>query len=419
MSGFEVFIAKRYLVTRKKTGFISIISLISIVGIAVGVAALIIVLSLMNGFSKELRTRLLGMDGHVWVSKPFEEGMEGYSTVMTTLKGIRGVVGASPFCSFSTVALNSDMSHAATVEVRGIDTETVDSISQVRSYIRGAGSLNLTRDSEGVPGAVLGSYLARSLGYTDLDDYIYIYGPGDMNEVLETMTPPPVYKFRVTGLFESGYYDYDNAVLLIDLAESQRIIGYEGKVSGIALKLKDMFAAPRYTENGGLIEHALGPFPYVSVNWIEHNQILFKWMSLEKWAAFIVLSLIVLVAAFNIVSSLIMLVMDKTSEIGILKSMGATKKSIERIFVLQGAIIGVSGTLTGGIIGTVLSYLQDRYQFLTLPSDIYFVSALPMELQVRDVAAIIVVTMLLCWLSSYYPAKRAAELNPVDAIRSK
>jgi len=417
--GFETFVAKRYLLTRKKTGFISIISLISIVGITVGVAALIIVLSLMNGFSKELRTRLLGMDGHIWVSNPFDQGMSDYREVFDKLLNIKGITGVSPFCSYSTVAHDRDMSHAATVEVRGVDNETVDSVSQIKSYIRGDGSLDFRRDEDGVPGAVLGSYLARTLGFSDMDDYIYLYGPGDMNKMFETMTLPPIYKFRVTGIFESGYFDYDSAVLLIDIAEAQRIIGYEGKVSGITLKLKDMFDAPRYTKAGGLIEETLGSFPYASVNWIEHNKMLFKWMKLEKWAAFIVLSLIILVAAFNIVSSLIMLVMDKTGEIGILKSMGASKKSIERIFVFQGAFIGVCGTLLGSLVGTTLCYLQDRYQFISLPSDIYFISALPMDLQIMDAVVITLITLFLCLLSSFYPAKKAAELNPVEAIRSE
>src|SRR3989339_894333 len=173
------------------------------------------------------------------------------------------------------------------------------------------------------------------------------------------------------------------------------------------------------TKEGGLIDQALGGYPYSSLNWLEQNKILFKWMKLEKWAAFLVLSLIILVAAFNIVSSLIMLVMDKTREVGILKSMGATNKSIEKIFVYQGAFIGVCGTIAGSVIGTTLSYLQDRYQFISLPPDIYFISALPMDFQFTDALSITLVTLFLCWLSSYYPAKKAAQLNPVEAIRSE
>ena len=417
--GFEGFVAKRYLLTRKKTGFISVISLISIVGITVGVAALIIVLSLMNGFSKELRTRLLGMDGHIWVGKPMDQCMTDYEEVLNKLGNMKGVKGVSPFCRFQTAAHDRNRSNYATVIVRGIDSETVDSVSEIRNYIREDGSLDLSKDEKGIPGIVLGTYLANSLGFSQIGDYLYIYGPKDIDEMFEAMTLPPVYKFRVSGVFESGYFDYDNAVGLIDIAEAQRIIGFDDRVSEIALKLEDMFEAPRYTKEGGLIEKALGVYPYYSVSWIERNQILFKWMKLEKWAAFIVLSLIILVAAFNIVSSLIMLMMDKTREVGILKSMGATKKSIERIFVYQGAFVGVCGTLSGSFVGTVLCYLQDRYQFISLPPDIYFVSALPMDFQLSDAIAITVVTLILCWLSSYYPAKKAAELDPVEAIRSE
>jgi len=417
--GFEIFVARRYLLTRKKTGFISIISLISIVGIAVGVAALIIVLSLMNGFSKELRTRLLGMDGHIWISRPMDQGIADYKKVLNKLRNIKGVVGASPFCHFQTAIHDRNRSHYATIIARGIDDETVDSVSEIRNYIRKDGSLDLSKDEEGVPGIVLGVYLANSLGYSEMGDYVYLYGPTDINEMFETMTLPPIYKFRVSGIFESGYFDYDNAVGFIDIAEAQRIINLDDKVSEIALKLENMFKAHEYTKEEGLIDKALGGYPYYSMSWIERNQILFKWMKLEKWGAFIVLSLIVLVAAFNIVSSLIMLVMDKTREVGILKSMGATNKSIKRIFVYQGAFVGVSGTLIGSFVGTVLCYLQDKYQFISLPPDIYFISALPMDFQISDAIEITVVTLFLCWLSSFYPAQKAAELDPVEAIRSE
>ncbi len=417
--GFEVFVAKRYLLTRKKTGFISIISLISVFGITIGVAALIIVLSLMNGFSKELRSRLVGMDGHIWVNRPFDDGLSDYEDVLTKLKDLKGVKGASPYCTYTTVGFDRDTSEHANVMVRGVEIETVDSVSEIRSYVRYKGSLDFSKDEKDIPGAVLGSYLARSLGYSDVGDYIFIYGPGDIDTILDTMTPPPLSKFRVTGIFESGYYDYDNSVMLIDITEAQKIIGFDEKrVSGIVLKLEDMFQASQYTKEDGLIDKALGGYPYSSLSWMEQNQILFRWMKLEKWAAFIVLSLIILVAAFNIISSLTMMVMDKTREVGILKSMGATNKSIERIFVYQGAFVGICGTLLGSVIGTLLCYLQDKYQFISFPGEIYFISALPMDLQMRDTVAITVVTLFLCWLSSFYPAKKAAELDPVEAIRS-
>ncbi len=419
--GFEAFVAKRYLFTRKKTGFISIISLISILGIAVGVAALIIVLSLMNGFSKELRTRLVGMDGHIWVSSPMEPGMAmgDYKEVLEKLRNIKGVEGASPYCLFQSAAHGGNRRNTSGIIVRGIDSETIDSVSEIRSYIRTGGSLDLSKNEHGVSGIVLGSYLALTLGYADVGDSIYIYGPANIDEMVEAGILPPIYKFRVTGIFESGYFDYDNAVALIDIAEAQKIMGAENRVSEIALKLENMFNSPRYTKENGLIEKALSGKLYFCEDWIERNKMLFKWMKLEKWGSFIVLSLIIIVAAFNIVSSLIMLVMDKTKEIGILKSMGATNKCIEHIFVYQGAFIGVSGTLLGSFVGTVLCYLQDKYQFISLPGEIYFISALPMDLQLRDVIAITLVTLFLCWLSSFYPAKKAAELDPVEAIRSE
>ncbi len=422
VNGFESFIAWRYLLARKKTGFISIISLISIAGIALGVAALIIVLSLMNGFSKELRTRLVGMQGHIWVSSILDGGgMRDYEDAMDTLESIPGVTGASPFCVYKTVLMGpSKQNQYAAVDASGTDLSTIGDISDIRDYITD-GYLDFSTDEDGIPGIVIGWYVAQNLGVYNIGDKVYMMGMLDedgMNDILGGVMPPLI-PFRVTGMFSSGYYDYDNSVVLIDMKKAQEIMGYDNKVSGISLKIEDAFAAEKYTEQGGLIEQELGKYPYFSSNWIVRNKTLFSWMQLEKWAAFIVLSLIILVAAFNIVSSLIMMVMDKTREIGILKSMGASKASIQRIFVYQGAFVGISGTLLGSVIGYTVCMIQDKYRILSLPADVYFVSAVPVELQMSDFLAITIVAMLLCWVSSVYPARKASMLDPVDAIRAE
>ncbi len=418
MPGFELFVAWRYLLTRKKTGFISLISMISIVGVAVGVGALIIVLSLMNGFTKELRMRLVGMDGHIWVSNALERGITDYETLAARLEKVSGVVGASPFVSYETVATSGQGGKPTAVYVRGVDSRSVNSVSDIGSYIV-AGSLDFTPEEENVPGVVLGDYLALSLGHVTVGDHIVLFGEVNIEDLMTYGTLPTQMKFRVNGIFSSGYYDYDNSVILMDISQAQKMVNLPERVSGIVLKLDDMFQANRYAGSDGLISRELGELQYDSMSWIDRNQVLFKWMKLEKWAAFIVLSLIVIVAAFNIVSSQIMLVMDKTREIGILKSMGATKKSIMRIFVYQGAFVGVTGTLIGGFGGFLLTWLQDRYKIISLPADIYFISALPMDMQITDILAIAAVALLLCWFFSFYPAKRAAELVPVEAIRSE
>ena len=423
MKGFERFVAWRYLLTRKKTGFISIISVISIAGIALGVAALIIVLSLMNGFSKELRTRLVGMQGHIWVSKISESqgAMSFYEDAMETLSGINGVVGVAPFCTYKTVLMGpTETTRYAAVEVRGAELSSMDDISDIRQYITD-GSLDFSEDEEGIPGIVLGWYVAQNLGAYNIGDKVYMMGLID-DESLDDLfqgLAPQLLPFRVTGFFSSGYYDYDNSVALIGMKKAQAIMGFSDQVSGISVKIEDAFSADEYTSKGGLIEQELGAYPFYSTNWIERNQTLFSWMKLEKWAAFIVLSLIIIVAAFNIISSLIMMVMDKTQEIGILKSMGATNASIQRIFVYQGAFVGICGTLIGSTIGYSVCMIQEKYRILSLPADVYFVSAVPVELQMSDLIAITFVAMLLCWVSSVYPARKASRLNPVDAIRSE
>ena len=225
--------------------------------------------------------------------------------------------------------------------------------------------------------------------------------------------------FRVTGIFDSGYYDYDNTVALIDIHEAQRLLGMEGMASGIVIKLDDAFAAGRFTGNKGLIERTIGGLEYTSMSWVERNKALFSWMKIEKWTAFIILSLIILVAAFNIVSTLIMMVMEKTREVGILKSMGATPSAIRRIFVYQGMFVGLVGTLLGSVIGYSVCFIQDKFEIISLPSDIYFISAVPMDLQLRDFLVTTVIALFLCWLSSFYPAKKAADLDPVEAISSE
>jgi len=420
VSRFEYFVAFRYLLTKKKTGFISFISVISIVGIAIGVAALIIVLSLMNGFTKEIRTRVVGMDGHIYVTYPLENGaIPDYEDVRTKLSGIEGVTGIAAYCNYETVMSTTQRhSRPVYVQVRGAEEETIDSVTEIKDFVR-LGSFDLGPGEDGVPGMVIGNYVWRQLSNPMIGEYVIVYGQVDMDSAFEDFTMPAYHKFRIAGIFNSGFYDYDSTVAIIDIGEAQKILGLEDMATEIGMRIEHMFKVDQYTREGGYIDEVLGGPPYFSTSWIEKNITLFKWMKLEKWAAFIVLSLIVLVAAFNIVSTLIMLVMDKTREVGILKSMGATNKSIERIFVYQGAFVGICGTILGSVLGTLLCVIQDHYRIISFPPDIYFISALPVELLARDVVSITLVALLLCWISSYYPARKAAKLTPVDAIRSE
>lgn len=405
---FETFIALRYLTAKHKNHFISIVTFLSVGGILVGVGAILVVVSIMNGMEDEIRGRIIGTTAHITVYSFRREGITDWNELLMKIERLPDVVGASPFI-YAKGAIAGPRSSDG-VMIRGIDPDMERKTSVIPDAIYW-GEFTLTDSVGAMPTIVLGRYLAGEIGAQPGDTVALFI----LKKTQKAMSAgrPLVKKFIVSGIFESGMYDFDAALCYIPLSRAQKIFGLKNAVSGIQLRVKNFYQASRISK---VIENALG-FPYYAVPWNETNKNLFSWMTLEKWGMFLVLALIIGVAVFNIISTLMMVVMEKTTDIGVMKAMGATDRALVRIFLLQGTIVGAMGTVLGVIAGGIIVWLQKTYHIISLPPDVYSISSLPMQLRIWDVIATVVLAMLLSVLSSIYPAWRAAKLKPVDAIR--
>ncbi|KAA0230105.1 lipoprotein-releasing ABC transporter permease subunit [candidate division KSB1 bacterium] len=411
---YELFIAKRYLRSKRQVKFISLITYISIAGVAIGTAALVIVLSVMNGFESEVRSRIIGFDAHIKVKTFHDKGLDDYRAVAEKIRGVPHIVAASPYIFNKGLILSNGQDRKEGVIVKGIDPQRE---SQVTDLVKNVnyGTLNLGMiEKEGerpLPGILLGYSLADRL-VVGLGDKVTLLSAAGLN--LSGMgAMPRAVQFRVAGYFETGIFEYDSNCAFIGIPEAQKLFEMGNKVTGLQLKLNDM---NRADEVASLIEARL-QYPYNTETWFQVNKNLFSWMQFEKWIAFIILSLIIIVAAFNIVSTLIMVVLEKTKEIGILKSMGASNQSVMRIFVLQGIVAGVVGTAIGLALGYLLCWSQLKWQFFSLPADVYIISALPILMRPFDFIAVGLAAIFLSFIATVYPALRAAQLDPVQAIR--
>ncbi len=408
---YEFFIARRYLKARSKTGFINLVTYISIMGVAIGVAALIIVLSVMNGLEYEVRSRITGFDAHIRLRKYHFENVENFQDIIKTIQDIPHIVGLSPYIDEKGILRAGDVSDG--ILIRGADPETIHEVSDiVDNMVYGLFELGMVPQQEGerdLPGIVVGRYLADRL-LLNVGDKVFIINITDINSMFQV---PDVKPFVVTGYFETGMYEYDNTFAYISIEAAQQLFKMGDAVTGVGIRLNDLYKANTVVED---IDKKLG-FPYFAETWFDMRKNLFHWIQLEKWAMFIVLSLIILVAAFNIISTLIMVVMEKTREIGILKSMGSTSRSIRNIFLYEGIVVGVIGTIIGFIIGYALCWAQLKYHFFTIPGDIYFINTLPVKMEVTDFVFIGIASIVICLFAGIYPAKRASNLIPVEAIR--
>jgi lipoprotein-releasing system permease protein len=407
---YELFIARRYLGARRKTGFINLITYISVLGVTIGVAALIIVLSVMNGFESEVRSRIIGFDTHIRVRTYHDEGMDSVQVVINKIRDIPHIVGISPYILDKGMIQAEDRSDGCLI--RGADPKTVNEVSELsKNIVYGKLDLGMVEcpGERSFPGIVVGRYLAERL-FLETGDKVTVFTPTGIHSIFQM---PPVKQFVVTGYFETGMYEYDNTYVYISIHAAQELFRMGGKVSGIEIRLDDLYKSKAIVTE---IERRLG-FPYFPMSWFDMRKNLFSWMQLEKIMMIALLSLISIVAAFNIISTIIMVVMERTREIGVLKSVGATAGGIGRIFLYQGVVVGWIGTALGLAIGYSLCWAQLKYKLVSLPGDVYFINFLPVKMQTLDFLLTGGIAIVLCLLASVYPAVKAAGLVPVEAIR--
>ena len=418
---FEFFVSLRHLKAKREQKFISLNTWISIGGVALGVMALIVVIAVMSGFGKDLRDKILGTNSHIVITNINQSGMDNFEFVLKKVMEVKGVEAAGPFILNQVMLTFGDNSSG--VVIRGVDPNRGAMVSDLeKNMVRG--EIAVLRKNKNVSSGpyrekiILGKELAHKLG-VQMDDTVSMVAPASH------LTPmglvPKIKLYKVVGLFESGMFEYDSSLAFVSIQSAQKFFSMNEKVSGIEIRVDDIDHADKIAES---LQERLG-FPYYARDWMRMNKNLFSALRLEKIVMFIILILIILVAAFNIVSTLFMVVMEKTKEIAILKSMGASRASIMKIFSFQGLIIGVTGTLIGCIGGLaivpnlndIVGFIENLFGITAFPSDVYYLDKLPSEIQYLDSFLIVVFSIAICFLASLYPAWRASRIDPVDGLR--
>ncbi|MGE0354966.1 MAG: FtsX-like permease family protein [Gemmatimonadales bacterium] len=408
-------IARRYLQSRRSTRGASLTTIIAAGGVAVGVMALIVVLGVMNGLADDLRARILVASPHLRVLT-YGSGLrlDDWPRILAEVRSEPGVVAAEPEVITESV-ISAGHDYAEGVQVFGIEPDTgqVEVTSLPEAVTRG--DLRFRPTVSGLDGGVaLGYRLADRLGVVIGDTVSLIPAGGLKVNPALGVAIPRYWRFQVTGLFDTGMYQYDNKLVLIDRKTAQQFTGLGEAVSGIAVRASDPWQAPAL---GRRLEEKLGGYPYRAFDWQTQNATLFGALKLEKLAMGLIIFFIMIVAAFNIVGTLTMVVTDKTREIGILKAMGLNARSIARIFVAQGAIIGSLGVAIGLVLGLAVAWGVDRWNWIRIDPGVYFIDHLPVHIEVRDVAVVVLASLLLAVLATVYPSRSAASLEPVEAIR--
>ncbi|MDA8159395.1 MAG: lipoprotein-releasing ABC transporter permease subunit [Desulfobacteraceae bacterium] len=406
---FEWFVSLRYLRAKRKQNFISLISVISVAGVAIGVMALIIVLSVMTGFSDQLRDKILGINSHIVVQR-VDGAMPDYQAVRREIETrIPGVVATTPYVIAQTMITNGAAGTGAIL--RGLDPDSADRVLALDRHIKGCRIADLKRPlgPSNLPGIILGVELAKQLRVFKGSRVRLMSTGGELSPI---GILPRIKTCEVIGIFKTDMYEYDSGLAYVSMPTAQDFLELNGAAQGVEIRLRDIFAAHALARQ---IEQLLGP-GVVARDWISQNKSLFSALELEKKSMFIIITLVVVVAAFNIVSTLIMVVIEKNKDIAILKSMGATARQIMKIFIYEGLIIGLSGTASGIAGGLFVCDLLRRYKFIKLP-DVYPLSTLPVEVVPRDVLLISSCAVLITLLATLYPSWQAAKIDPATALR--
>lgn len=405
---FEWRIALRYLRSSRRSGSLSLQTIISVSGVTVGVAALMATLAVMTGFQHKLRSKILGVNSHIVLTDGRGMPMTHPEEVMKDVRKIPGVLHAAPFI-LGQAMLSAGKIVSGTV-LRGISPQEEEKVTRLDRYmVRGALTDLIRPSGSHRPGIILGEDLADHLN-VDIGDTVDVISPNGTMSAFGMI--PKIRHFAVVGIFKSGLYEYDNTLALLSLGESARFLGLpEGAVSGLEIQVSHIMQASRIAHE---MASSLG-YPYWPRSWLQMNRNLFSALFLEKTVMFIILVLIVLVASFNIVSTLTMIVMEKGKEIAILKTMGATEGQIRKIFMIDGLLIGLLGTSLGLPIGYLITFLLEH--FYRLPNDVYFVSHIPVIIRFRDIFSVAISAIGISFLATLYPSSKAARLDPIQSLR--
>jgi len=406
MSYFEAFVSWRYLRGKRKVG-----TYVTAMGICLGSFVLIIALSIANGFEKEVRDRIVGTQAHARITQYHSVPIQNYDSLLQVIMEFDRVTGAAPYITGKAAVEHDQIQEG--VLLTAVDDKLEPTVTDLNTTVKwGIFNLDSAESNKGrkFPGICIGLGLADKLGIRDGAEVVVMTL---VNVEGEADPVPKMSRFTVTGVFETGMYEYDLGLIYISIKSAQQLLNIEG-VEGIQIKTEDLFKADQIASD---LRDYLGGYPYKTVDWMMQNKSLFKWMKLEKLIIFIVISMIMFVAALNIVSSLVTTIYEKRREIGILMSMGATSSAIMKIFMRYGIVVGFVGSTVGTLLGVSLCFVQYHWRLIALPGDVYFLNTLPVIIQAADIFLVYVSANVIAWLTTIYPAYKAAQMLPAESMR--